>query len=152
MSAVRGRNTRLETEVRRRLFAQGFRYRLHAKGLPEKPDMVFSKYSAVIFVNGCFWYSHGCARSTIPENRTEWWQEKLQDNKMRDTRVRAELRNNGWRVLIVWQCAIRRRGIDREDSLDRVCARAAAFLRSQRKLLEISGPMPSSKPVKRVGL
>jgi DNA mismatch endonuclease (patch repair protein) len=152
MSAVRGKNTRFETEIRRRLFAQGFRYRLHTKDLPGKPDMVFPKYSAVIFVHGCFWHSHGCARSTIPENRREWWRKKLQDNKERDAKVQAELRNNGLRVLIVWECSVRRTGINREDALDRVCTRAGKFLRSKRNFLEISGPMSKAKPEKQVDL
>ncbi len=105
MSTVRGKNTKLETEIRKRLFAQGFRYRLHACNLPGKPDMVFPKYSAVVFVNGCFWHSHGCARSGIPENRKEWWRKKLQDNKARDTKVLESLRSDGWRVLVVWECS-----------------------------------------------
>ena len=152
MSAVRGKNTKLETEIRRRLFAQGFRYRLHARDLPGKPDMVFPKYSSVIFVHGCFWHFHGCARSTIPENRREWWQKKLQDNKVRDAKALVEIRKDGWRVLVIWECSVRRSGIDREDAFDRVCIRAGKFLRSKRTLVEISSPLPKAEPERQVGL
>jgi len=146
MSAVRGKNTKLETEIRRRLFAMGFRYRLHVSNLPGKPDMVFRKYSAVIFVHGCFWHFHGCARSTIPQNRSEWWLKKLRDNKVRDAKTIAELRNQGWRVLILWECSVRRPGLKREKALDHMCTRASKFLRSKRNLLEISGPVQKAGP------
>ena len=95
MSAVRAKNTKLETEIRRRLFAQGFRYRLHARDLPCTPDMVLPKYSTVIFVNGCFWHYHGCSRSTIPKSRRNWWRKKLEDNKTRDEKALEELRSSG---------------------------------------------------------
>ncbi|MCX5817440.1 MAG: very short patch repair endonuclease [Proteobacteria bacterium] len=150
MSAVRGKNTKLETEIRRNLFARGFRYRLHARHLPGKPDMVFPKYSAIIFVHGCFWHYHGCARSTIPENRMEWWQEKLQNNKIRDAKALIELCNDGWRVLVVWECSVRRPGLDREKALDSVCIRVGKFLRSERSFLEISGPLHKVKPERQV--
>jgi DNA mismatch endonuclease (patch repair protein) len=150
MSAVRGKNTKLETEIRRCLFARGFRYRLHARDLPGKPDMVFPKYSAIIFVHGCFWHFHACARSTIPENRSEWWRKKLQDNKDRDAKVLTELRRDRWRVLVVWECSVRRPGIDREDALARVCIRAGNFLRSKRDFLEISGPLRNAVPERQV--
>lgn len=146
MSAVRGKNTKLETEIRKRLFAQGFRYRLHARDLPGTPDMVLPKHSAAVFVHGCFWHSHGCARSTIPENRKEWWEKKLQDNKLRDERNLEELRRDGWRVLVVWECSVRRPGINRQKALDVVCLRAGEFLRSKTNSLEISGPLPKAAP------
>jgi len=142
MSAVRAKNTKLETEIRQRLFAQGFRYRLHTRDLPGTPDMVLPKYSTVIFVHGCFWHYHGCFRSTIPDNRRNWWRKKLEDNRTRDTKALAELRSNGWRVVIIWECSVRRPGIDRQKALDRVCLRVGKFLRAKRSLLEISGPMP----------
>ena len=151
MSAVRGKNTKLETEIRWRLFAQGFRYRLHARDLPGTPDMVLPKYSAAIFVHGCFWHFHGCARSSIPENRREWWRKKLQDNKARDAKALTQLHDDGWRVLVMWECSVRRPGIDREEALDRMCIRVGKFLRSKRKLLEISGPLPKAVPDRQVG-
>ena len=142
MSAVRAKNTKLETEIRRRLFAQGFRYRLHAIDLPGTPDMVFPKYSAVILVNGCFWHYHGCSRSTIPDSRRNWWRKKLEENRIRDAKTLVELRSNGWRVVVIWECSVRRPGIDRQKALDRVCLRAGEFLKSKRNSLEISGPIP----------
>ena len=146
MSAVRAKNTKLEIEIRRCLFAQGFRYRLHAKDLPGTPDIVLPKYSATVLVHGCFWHLHACARSTIPENRREWWLKKLQDNKTRDAKALEELRRDGWRVLIVWECSIRRPGIAHGNALDLVCLRAGKFLKSKRTLLEISGPLPKVVP------
>lgn len=141
MSTVRSKNTKLEIEIRKRLFEQGFRYRLHADELPGKPDIVFPKYATVIFIHGCFWHFHGCTRSTIPEERREWWEKKLHDNRIRDAKDLAALHNAGWRILIVWECAVRGLGINREKALDNVGIRAGKFLRSKRKLLEISGPL-----------
>ncbi len=142
MSAVRAKNTKLEIEIRRRLFSQGFRYRLHARNLPGTPDMVLLKYSTVIFVHGCFWHYHGCSRSTIPESRRNWWRRKLEDNRTRDEKALAVLRSNGWRVVVIWECSVRRSGLDRKKALDSVCLRVGEFLRSKKNNLEISGPFP----------
>jgi len=143
MSAVRAKNTKLEIEIRQRLFAQGFRYRIHARDLPGTPDMILPKYATVIFVHGCFWHYHGCSCSTIPDSRRNWWRKKLEDNRTRDAKTLAELRSNGWRVVVIWECSVRRIGIDRQKALDHVCLRAGKFLRSKRRLLEISGPLPA---------
>ncbi|MCD6297474.1 MAG: DNA mismatch endonuclease Vsr, partial [Deltaproteobacteria bacterium] len=121
------------------LFAQGFRYRLHVHGLSGTPDIVFPKYSTVVFVNGCFWHYHGCSRSSIPNNRKDWWRKKLERNRARDEKTLAELRNNGWRIVVIWECSIRRPGIDRQKALDRVCLSVGVFLKSTNNLLEISG-------------
>ncbi len=142
MSAVRAKNTTIEVEIRLRLFAQGFRYRLHARDLPGTPDMVLPKYSTVIFVHGCFWHYHGCSRSTIPETRRNWWRKKLEDNKIRDAKTLAELRKNGWRVVVIWECSVRRPGVERQKALDSVCLSVVKFLRSEKSSLEISGPLP----------
>ncbi len=143
MSAVRAKNTKLETEIRRRLFAQGFRYRLHVRDLPGTPDIVLPKYETVILVHGCFWHYHGCSRSKIPDSRRNWWRKKLEDNRTRDAKALAELRSSGWRVVVIWECSVHRPGIDRQKALDLVCLRAGKFLRSKRSLLEISGPLPA---------
>ncbi len=142
MSAVRAKNSKLETEIRGHLFAQGFRYRLHVRDLPGTPDIVLPKYKAVVIVNGCFWHYHGCSRSTIPNSRRIWWRKKLEDNRTRDAKVLDQLRSNGWRTVVIWECSVRRPGIDRQKALDRVCLRAGKFLRSKRNSLEISGPIP----------
>jgi len=141
MSAIRAKNTKLETEIRQHLFAQGFRYRLHARNLPGTPDMVLPKYSTVVFVHGCFWHYHGCSRSTIPDSRRDWWRKKLEDNRARDAKALIELRSNGWRVVVIWECSVRRTGIDQQKALDRVCLRVGKFLRSKRDSLEMSGPI-----------
>lgn len=137
MSAVRAKNTKLEIEIRRRLFAQGFRYRLHARDLPGTPDMVLPKYATIIFVHGCFWHYHGCHLSSIPGTRRSWWKKKLEDNVKRDSEAVSELQNLGWRVLIIWECGFRKPKTNRAEALDIIAVRAAGFLKSKRRLLEI---------------
>lgn len=139
MSAVRSKNTRLELAFRRRLFGMGFRFRLHSKSLPGKPDMVFRKHSAIIFIHSCFWHHHGCHLSEIPQTRREWWQEKLEGNWQRDRKVIRQLRRMGWRVLTVWECGFRRKGINREDALDKLANRAREFLFSNDRYLALPG-------------
>ena len=152
MSSVRAKNTKLETEIRRRLFAQGFRYRLHVRDLPGTPDIVLQKYETVIFVHGCFWHYHGCSRSKTPDSRRNWWRKKLKDNRTRDAKAMTDLRLDGWRVVVIWECSVRRPGINRQKALDRVCLRTGKFLRSKRNSLEISGPLPVAAPEKQGGL
>ena len=146
MSAVRAKNTKIEIEIRLRLFAKGFRYRLHVRDLPGTPDMVLPKYSTAIFVHGCFWHYHGCSRSTIPDSRRNWWRKKLEDNRTRDAKALAELRNNGWRVVVIWECSVRRPGLKRQKALDSVCLRLVNFLKSKESSLEISGPLSAVAP------
>lgn len=142
MSAVRAKNTKLEVEIRRNLFIMGFRYRLHAKDLPGTPDMLFPKYRAAIFVHGCFWHQHGCHRSAIPSTRKTWWGNKLVGNAQRDSRAVARLGDLGWRVLIVWECALRSPNIDKKKVLETIVRRAAGFLRSHSRYREIpSSPL-----------
>jgi len=93
--------------VRKALHAEGFRFRLHVKDLPGKPDIVLPKWRTVIFVHGCFWHRHeGCRDSTTPKTRTDWWQEKFARNMENDARKCEELEKLGWRVLVVWECEI----------------------------------------------
>ena len=108
MSSIRGKNTRPEVTLRSLLFAKGFRYRLHARSLPGSPDLVFPKYKAVIFVHGCFWHQHeGCRYATTPKANGEFWARKFEGNVARDARHVEELRRQGWRVAVVWECALR---------------------------------------------
>lgn len=108
MSCIRGKNTRPEVTLRSLLFAKGFRYRLHARSLPGSPDLVFPKYKAVIFVHGCFWHRHeGCRYATTPKANGEFWARKFEGNVARDARHVEELRRQGWRVAVVWECALR---------------------------------------------
>lgn len=107
MSNIRSKNTSPEIRVRKMLFSQGYRYRLHVKNLPGKPDIVLRKYNAVIFVHGCFWHLHSeCRDGTIPKTRTGYWKDKLLRNKERDKEHKRELQKQGWRVLQLWECEI----------------------------------------------
>ena len=117
MAAIKGKNTKPELWLRKRLHALGFRYRLNVKDLPGKPDIVLPKYKAAIFVNGCFWHMHDCDVFRLPSTRTEWWYEKLSKNQQRDINNQDELIQSGWRVLVVWECAIKGRRKLPEDKL-----------------------------------
>ena len=107
MQSVKTENTGPERNVRRLLHRLRYRYRLHAKGLPGRPDIVFPSRKAAIFVNGCFWHGHGCRKGKPPKSRLEYWGPKLQANRRRDTAKAAELRSLGWRTLTVWQCEVK---------------------------------------------
>jgi len=108
MSRIKGKDTKPEMIVRRFLHANGFRYRLHVKGLPGKPDIVLPKYRTVIFVHGCFWHGHeGCKYFKIPGTRTEWWREKIERNKDNDKKAIKALRNSGWTVISIWECRLK---------------------------------------------
>lgn len=107
MSRIRGRDTAPELRVRRGLHAKGFRFRLHDRKLPGRPDLVLARYRTVVFVHGCFWHAHGCSLSKIPTTRREFWQKKLEANRARDHKAIEVLQANGWRVLVIWECALR---------------------------------------------
>lgn len=105
MSAIRGRDTKPELLVRSLLHTQGFRFRLHARYLPGKPDIVLPKYRAVIFVHGCFWHTHHCKRGrSTPTTNQSFWRKKRAATVRRDRLVRRRLRHLGWRVIVVWEC------------------------------------------------
>ena len=125
MSGIRGKDTRPELLVRRQLHRLGFRFRLHDPRLPGKPDLVLRKHSAVIFVHGCYWHRHeGCRYATTPATRREFWLSKFAANVQRDLRDQAALRTEGWRVFVIWECALRR------DSTGTI-ARLASFLENR---------------------
>ena len=108
MSMIRSRNTKPEMLVRKFLHAQGFRYKLHDKKLPGKPDIVLPKYKTVIFIHGCFWHGHeGCKRATIPKTRAVWWQNKIARNISSDENAVQQLKKNKWKIIIIWQCQIK---------------------------------------------
>lgn len=109
MASIRGKNTRPELLLRSAMFAAGFRYRLHARGLPGSPDLVFPKYRAVLFVHGCFWHRHdNCRYTTSPKSNEDFWRLKFEGNTRRDARNVTLLKEQGWRVGIVWECALKR--------------------------------------------
>ena len=108
MSRVRNKDTRPELYVRRLIHNAGFRYRLHVSKLPGKPDLVFPGRKKVIFVHGCFWHSHGgCHNARIPKSRSDFWMSKLESNKERDERNVHALMDEGWEVLVIWECELR---------------------------------------------
>lgn len=108
MRAVRGRNTQPEIRVRRIAYRLGYRFRLHRRDLPGKPDLAFISQRKAIFVHGCFWHQHkGCKRGSVPQSNSEFWNKKLLGNTRRDKKQLADLKKNGWQVLVVWECEIR---------------------------------------------
>ena len=118
MSGIRGKDTKPEMVVRRGLHARGFRFRLHDKRLPGKPDLVFPKYRAVIFVHGCFWHGHDCDLFKWPKTREAFWREKINRNSERDRRTIGLLLGVGWSVKVVWECEVRQRVLaDLEDEI-----------------------------------
>jgi DNA mismatch endonuclease (patch repair protein) len=112
MSRIKGKDTKPEMVVRRFLFANGFRYRLHDKRLPGKPDLVLAKYKTAIFVNGCFWHGHeGCKYFVMPKTRVEWWKDKIDRNKNNDKKKVAMLIELGFEVITIWECQIKNKTI-----------------------------------------
>jgi DNA mismatch endonuclease (patch repair protein) len=112
MSGIRGKDTAPEMVIRRGLHARGFRYRLHDRRLPGRPDLVLPKYRAVIFVHGCFWHGHGCHLFKWPKTREDFWREKIQGNMRRDRAQTALLKQQGWRSTVVWECELRAGNLD----------------------------------------
>lgn len=121
MAAVRSVNTRPEIVVRRLVHGFGYRFRLHVKDLPGKPDMCFRRDRKVIFIHGCFWHCHGCKQTRHPSTNVEYWGPKIAGNVMRDRKVKAALKKLGWRYLVVWECQLNR--------LDRVEQKIRSFLK-----------------------
>ncbi len=108
MSQIKAKNTKPEMLVRKFLHAQGFRYSLHNKKLPGKPDIVLAKYKTIIFIHGCFWHGHSnCKYFVVPKTRTKWWLKKINSNKVNDAKVVKALRKDGWKVITVWECQLK---------------------------------------------
>jgi DNA mismatch endonuclease (patch repair protein) len=136
MAAIKGSDTKLELLIRKLLHQRGFRYRLHDRKLPGKPDLVFPRYQAVLFVNGCFWHGHECPQFHWPKTRPEFWQDKISGNMSRDLLNYATLAATGWRVGLIWECATKGPG---RLSIGEVIDSAAAFLESSRNYVSIQG-------------
>jgi DNA mismatch endonuclease, patch repair protein len=114
MQQIKSTNTKPELLVRRLLHAHGFRYSLHSKKLPGKPDMVLTKYNTVIFVHGCFWHGHeNCKYYKVPQTRTDWWLHKINTNKANDAKSVKALKKAGWKVLLVWECGLKPAKLER---------------------------------------
>lgn len=123
MSKIRQADTKPEMCVRRLVRGMGFRYRLHVKSLPGHPDLVFMSRQKVIFVHGCFWHQHGCGRYRMPRSNREFWEPKLASNAERDKVTLTLLAQDGWKVLVIWECQIK--------DMDKLKLRIVEFLEQQ---------------------
>jgi DNA mismatch endonuclease (patch repair protein) len=135
MSGIHGRNTKPEILIRSLLHRRGFRFRLHVRDLPGKPDIVLPRYHAVVFVHGCFWHGHDCPLFKWPSTRPEFWREKIERNRANDSKVTGALLAGGWRVGIVWECAVRGPGKDIEG----IAQSMTDFIRSNVPFIEERG-------------
>ncbi len=113
MSKIRGKDTKPEILVRKYLFSNGLRFRLHVKNLAGRPDIVLPRYKTAIFVHGCFWHGHAdCRYGVIPKTRTEWWKEKISGNIQRDVKNEEILRSEGWKIIVLWECQLKKDRLD----------------------------------------
>jgi DNA mismatch endonuclease, patch repair protein len=138
MSAIRGKDTGPELILRSALFARGFRFRVNCKGLPGKPDIKLTKHRALVLVHGCFWHGHHCRYFRPPAGNSSFWEEKIGRNRERDLRDVEALREAGWRVCVVWECAIRKAASGKDagllvDSLEK-------WIRGKSPFLELFDP------------
>jgi DNA mismatch endonuclease (patch repair protein) len=136
MAAIKGKNTRPEMILRQGLHARGLRYRLHIPNLPGRPDMVFPSRRATLFAHGCFWHGHNCPAFRPPATRTEFWLAKIERNREVDARSTKALLEGGWRVGIVWECALKGRGRLPIAAILETCV---TWIKGEAEFLEISG-------------
>lgn len=137
MAAIRSRDTRPEVWIRKKLFARGYRYRKNVSHVPGHPDVWLARYNTAVFVNGCFWHRHrGCKYAYMPKSRTDFWAEKFDRNIKRDDAVRQQLKSAGIRMLVVWECTIKKMMKDAcltEDTVNLI----EGFLKSEDSFLEL---------------
>jgi DNA mismatch endonuclease, patch repair protein len=136
MSRIRARNTKPELLLRSGLHGRGLRFRLHRRDLPGCPDLVFPRFRTVIFVHGCFWHRHQCHLFKMPQTRPDFWRKKIEANVARDKLVIARLHHQKWRVLVIWECAIRGK---RRLEIERVLDVTEAFLLGAKGLASVTG-------------
>lgn len=136
MSRISGKNTKPERMIGKALFSEGFRYKLHDGSLPGKPDFVFPKYGAVIFVNGCFWHGHDCQLFRWPGTNVDFWRNKIEKNREVDKRNLSLLKEEGWYTLVVWECALKGRG---KLPLGEVIEKISHWLKREENDIEIKG-------------
>ena len=134
MSSIRSKNTKPEMIIRKMLHHLGFRYRLHDKNLPGTPDLVFPRYHAVLFVNGCFWHGHRCSIFKWPASNQEFWKNKIMRNIYNDRKHISELLNEGWRVGVIWECTLRKQN----QMLSPIADKITCWLKSDINEMEIS--------------
>ena len=133
MAAIGGKDTKPELVLRKLLHANGFRYRVHGKGIYGKPDLVLNKFKAVVFVHGCFWHRHtGCRYSHIPSSNREFWENKFNSNVTRDQIVVQKLFESGWRIATVWECSLKS-----QKDADITVRKLAEWLKSSNSVIEI---------------
>jgi DNA mismatch endonuclease (patch repair protein) len=133
MANVHGKDTAIERQARSLLHKNGYRFRKHVAGLPGTPDIILPKYQAAIFIHGCFWHGHsGCRKSRLPTTRQAFWEEKRKTNLERDSRKISQLINAGWRVAVVWQCAL-----EKAETLSHTIDMLEDWIKSDRKQCEI---------------
>ena len=136
MSRIHSRNTKPEMVLRHGLHTRGFRFRLHCRNLPGCPDLVFPRYRTVILVHGCFWHGHDCPLFKLPATRSEFWSAKIAGNRVRDTRALRDLVAARWRVLVVWECALKGTGRRPLEDVLTICER---FLLGHRSVSSVTG-------------
>lgn len=136
MAGIRGKNTRPEIVIRKEMFRRGFRYRLHARELPGKPDIVFPRFRAAVFVHGCFWHGHDCHLFRLPSTRPDFWEIKIARNQANDGKAINALQSAGWRVATVWECAVKGK---QAPGVQNVGDALAQWLESTEANLEIRG-------------
>ena len=135
MSGIRGRNTKPEILIRSLLHRHGFRFRLHVRDLPGKPDIVLPRYHAVVFVHGCFWHGHDCPLFKWPGTRPDFWRNKINRNRANDLKAREALLASGWRVGIIWECAVRGSG----KNIEAIRKNLAGWLQGNAQFIEERG-------------
>jgi DNA mismatch endonuclease (patch repair protein) len=149
MSGIRARDTRPEVELRSGLHRLGLRFTLNSS-LPGKPDIVLPRWRVAVFFHGCFWHGHDCPLFRMPSTRTQFWAEKIEGNRTRDARVRSELLAGGWRVAVVWECAVRGTG---RRTWSAVCATVSEWILSGADpAIELSASNTSPVPVHKAAL
>lgn len=143
MSAIRSKNTGPELQVRSALHRRGLRFRVNVKSLPGTPDIVLTRYRTVIFVHGCFWHGHACSLFRLPKTRGDFWESKIAQNQNRDLAAKANLLAAGWRIAILYECAIKGK---HKRPLDLVCDTLSEWIKSGRQaVMEISGDDSTDK-------
>ena len=136
MASISAKDTKPEIKIRHALHRRGFRYRLHAKSLPGKPDLVFKKFNAVVFVNGCFWHGHNCPLFRMPSSNRSYWTQKIDANRKRDTKNNKQLLDLNWRILTIWECSMK--GSDKLD-FDLLILLVENWLMGDSRTMEIRG-------------
>ena len=136
MSGIKGKDTAGELLIRRALHKKGYRYRLHRKDLPGRPDLVLPRHNAVIFVNGCFWHGHDCHLFKWPKTRPDFWKEKITGNRRRDKNNLQLLQEMGWRLCVVWECSLKGK---KSASVEDICRLLTSWITSSETRLEVYG-------------